>query len=101
MTPLPGEIGATYVAEVVVCALNVPVDVVHVTPAAPTSFATVAVKFSDCPSANPPRFGVSVTLIGPPDATTVIVAAALLETSLTEVAVNVTAGEGGTTTGAE
>jgi hypothetical protein len=57
------------------------------------------VKFNDCPSANPPRFGVSVTLTGP-EGVTVMVAAAVLETSLTDVAVKVTAGGAGRLTGA-
>jgi hypothetical protein len=80
----------------VVCALKLPLEVVQVTPALPTSFVTVAVKPSDCPSVNPPRFGVMLTLIGPPlAAVTVIVAFAFRVPSVTEVAVIVTvAGEG-------
>jgi hypothetical protein len=98
--PLPGEFGATYVAVVEVCELNVPVDADQVTPAAATSFVTVAVKFNDCPSANPPSCGVSATLTALPEVVIVIVATALLVLSETEVAVNVTVGGAGTLTGA-
>jgi hypothetical protein len=42
----PGEFGAVYVVVVVVCALKVPLDADHVTPAPATSFVTVAVKFN-------------------------------------------------------
>jgi len=97
---IPGEFGATYVAVVVVCALNVPVVAVQVTPWLATSFVTAAVKFSDCPSANPPRTGVSVTLIGAPVFVTVIVAAPDFVVAVTEVAVNVTVGGDGRLAGA-
>ena len=98
--PLPGEFGATYVAVVEVCALNVPADAVHVTPAAATSFVTVALKFNDCPSASPPSCGVSVTLTALPEVVIVIAALALFVLSVTEVAVSVTPGGTGTLTGA-
>ncbi|MGB6978744.1 MAG: hypothetical protein WBD66_06025 [Candidatus Acidiferrales bacterium] len=69
----PADNGATKVAEVTVWALNDPADAIHVTPAAPTSFVTVALKLSACPPASPPRFGVILTLtfvggvVPPPD----------------------------------
>jgi len=99
---LPGEFGATYVAVVAVCALNVPLDAVQVTPAPATSLVTVAVKPRLCPSVNPPRFGVTVILTGPVEgaAVTVIVAPADFVVSLTDVAVNVTVAGLGTLTGA-
>jgi hypothetical protein len=85
----------------VVCALKLPLDVVHVTPAFPTSFVTVAVNACDCPSVKPPRFGVMLTLTAPVlAAVTVIVTAALLVPSRTEVAVNVTVAGVGTVLGA-
>ncbi|HEX3118145.1 MAG TPA: hypothetical protein VHP80_03555, partial [Candidatus Acidoferrum sp.] len=91
--PPPGEFGATYVAVVAPCALNVPLLAVHVTPAPPASFATVAVNASDCPTANPVTFGEMVTPIpdggGPPEVI-VIVADADFVPSLTDVAVSVT-----------
>jgi hypothetical protein len=95
--PLPGEFGATYVAVVEVCALNVPDDADQVTPAAATSFVTVAAKFNDWPSANPPSCGVSATLTA---LVIVIVATALFVLSETEVAVSATVGGAGTLTGA-
>jgi hypothetical protein len=99
---LPGEFGATYVAVVAACALNVPLDAVQLTPAPATSLVTVAVKPKDCPSVNPPRTGDTVTLTGPAEvaAVTVIVAAADFVLSLTEVAVNVTVAGLGTLAGA-
>jgi hypothetical protein len=59
----------------------------------------VAVKFNAWPTTNPPPFGVSVTLSGPATAA-VIVAAAVLVSSETEVAVNVTVAGLGTLAGA-
>ena len=99
---LPGEVGATNVAVVAVCALNVPLGAVQLTPAAATSFVTVAVKLRDCPSVNPPRLGVSVTLTGAgaTAAVTVTVAAAVFFASATDVAVTVTDAGLGTLTGA-
>ena len=47
------------------CALKLPLDAVHVTPAAPTSFVTVAVNGIVCESVNPPRLGLIVTLMLP------------------------------------
>jgi hypothetical protein len=85
----------------VLFALKLPLDVLHVTPALPTSFVTVAVKPSDCPSVNPPRFGVMLTLTGPDvPAEIVIVAAALFVASRTEVAVTITVAGVGTLLGA-
>jgi hypothetical protein len=99
----PGDAGATYVAVVAVGALNVPEEAVHVTPAAATSFATVAVKFKLCPSVNPPRFGASVTLTGGAAtgaAVIVTVAVAAFVVSATDVAVSVTVAGLGTLPGA-
>ena len=74
---------------------------VHVTPALPTSFVTVAVKFNVCDTGIPPRFGVRLTLTLPDTtAVMVIVAAADFETSATEVAVSVTVAGVGTLAGA-
>ena len=73
-----------------VCGVTVPLDAVHVTPAAATSWVTVAVKFKGCPSTSPPRFGVIVTLTGPGGAVTVIVAVAVFVVSATDVAVKIT-----------
>lgn len=85
----------------VVCALNVPLDAVQVTPEVPTSFATVAVKFKDCPSVNPPALGVTVTPVPPlRTVVTVMVADAVFVVSVTEVAVNVTVGGTGMLAGA-
>jgi hypothetical protein len=84
----------------VVCALNAPLVADHITPADATSFVTVAANASDCPSVNPPRFGVSVTLIGAPVGVTVIVAVPAFVLSATEVAVSVTVADDGTLTGA-
>ena len=74
---------------------------VHVTPALPTSFVTVAVKFNVCDTGIPPRFGVRLKLTLPDTtAVMVIVAAADFETSATEVAVSVTVAGVGTLAGA-
>jgi len=96
---VPGEFEATYVAVVVVCALKLPVVADHITPAAPTSFVTVAVKFNDCPSASPPRLGVNITLIAAP-AVTVSPAATDFVLSATDVAVSITMAGAGTLAGA-
>jgi hypothetical protein len=93
----PGEFGAVKVAVVAACALNVPLGADQTTPAPPTSFVSEAVKFNDCPTANPPLFGVSVTLIG---GVTVIAAATDFMVSVTEVAVSVTVAGVGTLAGA-
>jgi hypothetical protein len=93
----PGEFGAVKVAVVAACELKVPLGADQTTPAPPTSFVTVAVKFNDCPSTNPPRFGVSVKLIG---GVTVIAAATDFVVSVTEVAVSVTVAGVGTLVGA-
>jgi len=100
-TALPAVVPVS-VAAVSVCPLSVPdPDTDHVTPVLPASFATVAVKFSDCDTTIPPRFGVSVTAIPPPvPACTVIVAEADFVVSATEVAVNVTIAGVGTEPGA-
>ena len=97
----PGIVGATYTAEVVDWLLNEPALADQVTPALPTSWATVAVKVSDCEMTSPPRFGVRDTLMLPePPAVTVIVAAADLVPSVTDVAVKVTVVGFGTLPGA-
>jgi len=104
----PALFGATNVAEVSMTLVNVPQafpvhdapDADQSTPAAPTSFVTVAVKFSVCESVNPPRFGEIVTLMFPAAALKVRVAAADLEVSVTEVAVSVTVAGVGTLAGA-
>jgi hypothetical protein len=83
--------------------LNVPVLAVHVTPAAPTSFVTVAVTASDWPTANPVTFGEIVTATpvgGGPLEVIVIAADADFVPSLTEVAVSVTVAGLGTAAGA-
>jgi hypothetical protein len=85
---------------VAVCGVTPPLDAVHVTPAAATSLVTVAVKFNACPSTNPPRFGVIVTLTGPGGALTVIVAVAVFVVSATDVAVKITDAGFGTLEGA-
>ncbi|MGA2428050.1 MAG: hypothetical protein ABSH13_06070 [Candidatus Acidiferrum sp.] len=99
---LPGEFGATYVAVVAACVLNIPLDAVQVTPAPATSLVTAAVKPRLCPSVNPPSTGVTVTLTEPAEvpAVTVIVAATDFVVSLTDVAVNVTVAGLGTLVGA-
>jgi hypothetical protein len=105
----PAFDGATNVADVSATFVNVPhafpmqpaPDALQFTPAAPTSFVTVAVTFSFCPSVNPPRFGEIVTLIFPSGVfDSVIVAAADFVPSLTDVAVSVTTAGVGTLAGA-
>ncbi len=82
-------------------ALKEPFDVLHVTPAPPTSFVTVAVNASDCPVVNPPRCGVRLTLIVPLEVgATVMVAALFFDVSVTDVAVRVTVAGVGTAAGA-
>jgi hypothetical protein len=49
----------------VLCALKPPPDEVHVTPALPTSFVTVAVNGIVCEIVSPPRLGLIVTLMLP------------------------------------
>jgi hypothetical protein len=101
--PLPGEFGATYVAVVAACALNVPDDAVHVTPAPPTSFATVALTASAWFNTNPIAFGEIVTATpagGGSPAMTVIVAELDFVPSVAEVAVSVTVAGLGTVAGA-
>jgi len=68
------------------------------TPALLTSFVTVAVKFSGCPTVSPPRIGMRVTLALL--AATVIVALAERVLSLIEVAVRETVGGVGMLAGA-
>lgn len=68
----------------------------QVTPALPTSFATVAINTSAWATAKPPRFGEIVTLTLPPEDVMVIVAFAVLLGSLTDAAVSVTPGLTGT-----
>jgi hypothetical protein len=70
----PAEFGATYVAAAVLCALKLPLDAVHVTPALPTSFVTVAVNGIACEIVNPPLLGPIVTLMLPADAAVVALA---------------------------
>ena len=53
------------VAAVPVCPASVPPVVLHVTPAPPTSFLTVAVNAIVCAVVIPPRRGLIVTLIFP------------------------------------
>ena len=97
----PAVAGATNVAVVAACALKVPPVVVHVTPCPPTSFVTVAVKFSDCAVTRPPRVGVRATDMGLPLAAVIVmVAEAVLVESATDVAVNVTLAGFGTAAGA-
>src|SRR6201999_372071 len=70
----PAVVPATNVAEVAVTFLKVPhaaplqeaPEALQVTPAAPTSLVTVAVKFRFCERVTPPRFGVIVRLTDPP-----------------------------------
>src|ERR1700730_13559323 len=64
----PAVCGAEKAAVVTVWLVNDPAEVVHVTPALPISFATAAVKVSDCESVRPPRLGVMDTEIADPDA---------------------------------
>jgi hypothetical protein len=89
-----------YVAEVFVMLVKVPLDADQVTPAALTSFVTVAVTGRAWVMVRPPRLGEMVTLIVAVEAVTVIVAEARLVVSLTDVAVRVTAGFAGTEAGA-
>jgi hypothetical protein len=105
----PALDGATNVADVSVTFVNVPhafpvqpaPDALQFTPAAPTSFVTVTVTLSFCPSVNPPRFGEIVTLIFPTGMlVSVIAAAADFVPSLTDVAVSVTPAGVGTLAGA-
>jgi hypothetical protein len=77
----------------------VPLVAAHVTPAPATSLVTVAVNVKACPSTNPPRFGVIVTLTGGA-APTVIVAVAVFVLSATDVAVSVKVAGLGTLAGA-
>jgi hypothetical protein len=49
------------------CALNVPLDALHVTPALPTSFVTVAANGIVREIVNPPRLGLIATLTLPDD----------------------------------
>lgn len=72
----------------------------HVTPALPTSFVTVALTASVWATARPPRFGEMVTLTGPLEDVTVMVALAVLVVSRTDLAVRVTVGLAGTVAGA-
>jgi hypothetical protein len=72
--------GATYVAADVLCVLKLPLEAVHVTPALPTSFVTVAVNGIVCEIVNPPRFGLIVTLMLPDAAG--VVALAVFEYAL-------------------
>jgi hypothetical protein len=76
-------------------------DADHVTPAAPTSFSTLAVTGSVCVIVRPPRLGEIVTLGAAEEPVTVMVAEALLAVFETEVAVSVTVAGFGTFGGAE
>jgi hypothetical protein len=67
--------GATKVAADVLCVLKLPLDALHVTPALPTSFVTVAVNGIACESVNPPRLGLIVTLMLPDEAACVVAVA--------------------------
>src|ERR1700694_5352199 len=58
----PEVLGATKLAVRIVCAEKDPAEAVHVTPALPMSFKTVAVKLSDWESVNPPRLGLKETV---------------------------------------
>ena len=100
-TALPAAVPVK-VAAVSVCPLTVPVpDTDQVTPLLPASFATVAVKFSACDTAIPPRLGASVTATPPPlAASTVIVAEADFVVSDADVAFKVTFAGFGTAAGA-
>jgi hypothetical protein len=64
-------------------------DADHVTPAAPISFRTLAVRDSDCVTVRPPRFGEMVTLRAV-FKVIVIEAEAIFKVFETEVAVRVT-----------
>ena len=103
----PAADGATYVAEFVVTLVNVPhalpeqfgPEANHVTPAAPTSFVTVAVTGNTWVTTRLPRFGETATLTAAV-AVTVIAVDALFVVSFTDVAVRVAAGCTGTDGGA-
>ncbi|HLK05300.1 MAG TPA: hypothetical protein VKT53_12740 [Candidatus Acidoferrum sp.] len=98
---VPATPGALNVAPVVVGFEIVPLVADHVTPAAPTSFVTVAVKFMLCPMVNPPRTGLIETDNPETTAgTTVIVAVPVREVSVTDFAVSVTVAGEGTAAGA-
>jgi hypothetical protein len=96
------------VAEFEVTLANVPQDVPeqlgpeadHVTPAAATSFCTVAVTGSVCVTVRPPRLGEIVTLRAAEEPVMVIDAEAPLAVFETEVAVRVTVAGLGTFAGA-
>ena len=100
---MPATEGATYVADLEVTLVKVPQEVPEqvnpeadqLTPAAPTSFVTVAMTGSDCVMARLPRFGEIATLIAAVEVT-VMDAEALFVASRTEVAVSVTTGFAGT-----
>ena len=72
----------------------------HVTPAAATSFCTVAVTGSVCAILRPPRLGTMVTLRAVEEPVTVMFAEAFFEVLETEVAVRVTVAGFGTFGGA-
>ncbi len=59
----PAPAGGTKVAVVAVCALKLPAVALQITPAAPTSFVTVAVSGRVCDTVRPPRTGVTLTTI--------------------------------------
>ena len=59
----PAPAGGTNVAVVAVCALKLPAVALQVTPAAPTSFVTVAVSGRVCDIVRPARTGVTLTVI--------------------------------------
>ncbi|HEY1923672.1 MAG TPA: hypothetical protein VGG58_00385 [Candidatus Acidoferrum sp.] len=84
------------------CALNVPDVALHVTPAPPTSFVTVAVNPADWFSTNPITLGEIVTLtrLAGALAVIVIIADADFVPSVTDVAVSVTVAGLGTVAGA-
>jgi hypothetical protein len=56
--------GEENVADVAVCPVNVPPEVVHVTPALPTSLVTTAVNGSVWEMTTPPRWGEMEMEIG-------------------------------------
>jgi hypothetical protein len=87
---------------VAACALNVPDVALHVTPAPPTSFVTVAVNPADWFSTNPITLGEIVTLtrLAGALAVIVIIADADFVPSVTDVAVSVTVAGLGTVAGA-
>jgi hypothetical protein len=71
----------------------------HVTPWVPTSFVTVTLKLSACPTVSPPRFGVSVR-VSAGSGTIVIVADADFVGSVTDVACSSKLADGGISGGA-